>query len=175
VTFDIDANGIVNVSARDKGTGKEQRVQIRSSGGLSDKDIEQMLKDAERHAADDGKRKERVELKNRADTSIYQTEKNLMEHKDKLGKEDIDAIQADITALKTAAEKVRQRARARATRTHRTRPSARASAHARPPCALCRPLRLRADRRRRPSPRSRSPTSSRRSSRPRSRRSRSRR
>ncbi|KAG8464088.1 hypothetical protein KFE25_000256 [Diacronema lutheri] len=104
VTFDIDANGIVNVSARDKGTGKEQRIQIRSSGGLSDKDIEQMVQDAERHAGEDAKRKERVELKNRADTSIYQTEKNLMEHKDKLGQEDVDAINADIAALKKAAE-----------------------------------------------------------------------
>jgi molecular chaperone DnaK (HSP70) len=109
VTFDIDANGIVNVSARDKGTGKEQRIQIRSSGGLSDKDIEQMVQDAERHAADDAKRKERVELKNRADTSLYQVEKNLMEHKDKLGQEDIDAIRTDISALKTAAENVRAR------------------------------------------------------------------
>jgi len=105
VTFDIDANGIVNVSARDKGTGKEQRIQIRSSGGLSDKDIEQMLQDAERHAADDATRKERIELKNRADTSIYQTEKNLMEHKDKLGQEDVDAIRGDISALKEAAAK----------------------------------------------------------------------
>jgi len=104
VTFDIDANGIVNVSARDKGTGKEQRIQIRSSGGLSDSDIEQMVQDAERHAADDATRKERVELKNKADTSLYQTEKNLMEHKDKLQQEDIDAIQSDINALKAAAE-----------------------------------------------------------------------
>lgn len=107
VTFDIDANGIVNVSARDKGTGKEQRIQIRSSGGLSDSDIEQMVQDAERHAAEDQERKERVELKNRADTTLYQTEKNLMEYKDKLSKEDVDTIQQDIEAVKAVADKVR--------------------------------------------------------------------
>src|SRR3546814_16488881 len=79
VTFDIDANGIVNVSAKDKATGKEQQIRIQASGGLSDTDIDRMVKDAETHAAEDQKRKEVVEAKNTADSLIYTTEKTLAE------------------------------------------------------------------------------------------------
>ena len=75
VTFDIDANGIVNVSAKDKGTGKEQQIRIQASGGLSDADIEKMVKDAEAHAADDKKRKAQVEAKNHAEALVHSTEK----------------------------------------------------------------------------------------------------
>merc|ERR1711865_1193220 len=84
VTFDIDANGIVNVSAKDKATGQESNVQIRSSGGLSDADIEQMVNDAESFAADDKKEKAMIEAKNEADSSVYSSEKSYKEHKDKL-------------------------------------------------------------------------------------------
>src|SRR5690606_26676087 len=84
VTFDIDANGIVNVSAKDKGTGKEQQIRIQASGGLSDADIQRMVKEAEQHAAEDKKRREVVEAKNHADSLIHSTEKNLKEHGDKV-------------------------------------------------------------------------------------------
>eukprot|EP00303_Exanthemachrysis_gayraliae_P005226 CAMPEP_0206009170 /NCGR_PEP_ID=MMETSP1464-20131121/9087_1 /ASSEMBLY_ACC=CAM_ASM_001124 /TAXON_ID=119497 /ORGANISM="Exanthemachrysis gayraliae, Strain RCC1523" /LENGTH=653 /DNA_ID=CAMNT_0053382759 /DNA_START=28 /DNA_END=1989 /DNA_ORIENTATION=+ len=104
VTFDIDANGIVNVSARDNSTGKEQRIQIQSSGGLSDAEIEKMVSDAEQHKAADEERKERVELRNRADSTLYTSEKHLHEHKDHLSKEDVEEIQANISALKAATE-----------------------------------------------------------------------
>merc|ERR1719272_1696682 len=87
VTFDIDANGIVNVSARDKGTGKEQQIQIRSSGGLSDAEVEEMVKQAEAHAEDDKKKKEFIEQKNTADSLIYNTTKSLNEHKEKIDDE----------------------------------------------------------------------------------------
>src|SRR3546814_7340180 len=80
----IDANGIVNVSAKDKATGKEQQIRIQASGGLSDTDIDRMVKDAETHAAEDKKRKEAVEAKNTADSLIYTTERTLAEHGDKL-------------------------------------------------------------------------------------------
>ena len=85
VTFDIDANGIVNVQAKDKATGKEQPIRIQASGGLSEADIEQMVKDAEAHAAEDKKRKAAVEAKNHADALVHSTEKALAEHGDKVG------------------------------------------------------------------------------------------
>ena len=104
VTFDIDANGIVNVGAKDKATGKEQAIRIQASGGLSDADIEQMVKDAEMHAADDKARKEAVETRNQADGLIYTTEKNLAEYGDKVPAEEKAGIEEAIAALKTAME-----------------------------------------------------------------------
>jgi len=104
VTFDIDANGIVNVSAKDKASGKQQQIRIQSSGGLSDTDIERMVKEAEQFASADADRKAKVETKNEADSTIYNTEKTLMEHKDKVPQEDQDAIKADIAAVKAAME-----------------------------------------------------------------------
>jgi molecular chaperone DnaK len=102
VTFDIDANGIVNVSAKDKATGKEQQIRIQASGGLSDTDIDQMVQDAEEHAADDQKRKELVEARNTADSLIYSTEKTLEEYGDQIGVDDKSQIQTDLDALKEA-------------------------------------------------------------------------
>src|SRR3546814_2057784 len=84
VTFDIDANGIVNVSAKDKGTGKEQQIRIQASGGLSDSDIESMVQDAEKFADEDKKRREAAEAKNNAESLIYTTERELAEHGDKI-------------------------------------------------------------------------------------------
>ena len=104
VTFDIDANGIVNVGAKDKATGKEQAIRIQASGGLSDADIEQMVKDAEMHAADDRARKEAVETRNQADSLIYTTEKNLAEYGDKVPAEEKAGIEEAIAALRTAME-----------------------------------------------------------------------
>ena len=105
VTFDIDANGIVNVSAKDKATGKEQQIRIQASGGLSDGDIDQMVKDAEAHAEDDKKRREVVEARNVADSLIYSTEKSLGEYGDKVSPEDKEAIETELAALKSAIEK----------------------------------------------------------------------
>jgi molecular chaperone DnaK len=102
VTFDIDANGIVNVSAKDKATGKEQQIRIQASGGLSDTDIDQMVKDAEEHAAEDQKRKEMVEARNIADSLVYTTEKSLSEYGDKVGADEKGAIETDLAALKEA-------------------------------------------------------------------------
>src|SRR5213075_1358863 len=85
VTFDIDANGIVNVQAKDKGTGKEQQIRIQASGGLSEADIEKMVKDAEAHADEDKKRKAQVEAKNHAEALLHSTEKALAEHGSKVG------------------------------------------------------------------------------------------
>ncbi|HEU0161960.1 MAG TPA: molecular chaperone DnaK [Rhizomicrobium sp.] len=102
VTFDIDANGIVSVTAKDKATGKEQQIRIQASGGLSDADIEKMVKDAESHAADDKKRREAVEAKNQADALIHSTEKALGEHGDKVDAADKTAIEAALAALKDA-------------------------------------------------------------------------
>ena len=104
VTFDIDANGIVNVSAKDKGTGKEQQIRIQASGGLSDADIEQMVKDAEAHADEDKKRRESVEAKNHAEALLHSTEKQVEEHGDKLEPADKEAIEAASAELKTALE-----------------------------------------------------------------------
>eukprot|EP00742_Colponemidia_sp_Colp-10_P000610 GILJ01000668.1.p1 GENE.GILJ01000668.1~~GILJ01000668.1.p1 ORF type:complete len:480 (-),score=133.21 GILJ01000668.1:183-1457(-) len=105
VTFDIDANGIVNVSARDKATGKEQQITIQSSSGLSKNDIERMVNDAERYKAEDTKRKEMVEAKNEADSLIYSTEKSLSEHKDKISADVTELVNNAIKETKDALEK----------------------------------------------------------------------
>jgi molecular chaperone DnaK len=102
VTFDIDANGIVNVSAKDKGTGKEQQIRIQASGGLSEADIQKMVKDAEAHAEDDKKRKVQVEAKNRAEALVHDTEKSLAEHGSKIGDADRRAIENAMADLKEA-------------------------------------------------------------------------
>jgi molecular chaperone DnaK len=104
VTFDIDANGIVNVSAKDKGTGKEHQIRIQASGGLSDADIEKMVKDAEANAESDKKRREAVESKNQAEALVHSTEKSLKEYGDKVSAEDKQAIETALAELKTAAE-----------------------------------------------------------------------
>jgi molecular chaperone DnaK len=104
VTFDIDANGIVNVSAKDKATGKEQQIRIQASGGLSEEDIEQMVKDAEAHAEEDKKRKELIDAKNQADSLIYSTEKALGEHGEKIEASEKSAIETTIGELKSAIE-----------------------------------------------------------------------
>jgi molecular chaperone DnaK len=100
VTFDIDANGIVNVSAKDKGTGKEQQIQIQASGGLTDTDIEKMVDEAKTHADEDKNKKESVEIRNQADSMVYSTEKSLSEHGEKLDNQDKDNIQKTIDDLK---------------------------------------------------------------------------
>ncbi len=102
VTFDIDANGIVNVSAKDKATGKEQQIRIQASGGLSDSDIEKMVKDAQAHAEEDKKRRALVDAKNHADALIHSAEKSIKEHGDKIPSADKDAIERDVAALKEA-------------------------------------------------------------------------
>jgi molecular chaperone DnaK len=102
VTFDIDANGIVNVSAKDKATGKEQAIRIQASGGLNDKDIERMVREAEEHADEDKKKRELVDARNHADSLIHTTEKHLKEHGDKVAAADKDAIENDIKALREA-------------------------------------------------------------------------
>jgi len=104
VTFDIDANGIVNVSAKDKATGKEQQIRIQASGGLSEEDIEQMVKDAEAHAEEDKKRRELIDAKNQADSLIYSTEKALGEHGDKIEASEKSTIESTIAELKSAVE-----------------------------------------------------------------------
>lgn len=104
VTFDIDANGIVNVSAKDKGTGKEQQIRIQASGGLSDDEIENMVKDAEANADADKKRRESVEAKNQAEALVHSTESSLSEHGDKLDDETKSAIEGALADLKTALE-----------------------------------------------------------------------
>ena len=104
VTFDIDANGIVNVSARDKATNKEQQITIQSSGGLSDAQVEQMVRDAESHADADKQRKELIEAKNEADTLIYSADKNLSEHGDKVPAEVKDGIKEAQGNLRSAIE-----------------------------------------------------------------------
>jgi molecular chaperone DnaK len=100
VTFDIDANGIVNVQAKDKGTGKEQRIQIQASGGLSAADIEKMIKDAEAHAVEDKKRKEGVEAKNHGEALLHSTEKTVAEHGSKLGDAERRAIEDAMAGLR---------------------------------------------------------------------------
>ena len=99
VTFDIDANGIVNVSAKDKATSKEQAIRIQASGGLSETDIEQMVKDAEEHASEDKVRRELVEMRNQADALLHSTEKNVAEFGDKIPEDERNAIEADMAAL----------------------------------------------------------------------------
>jgi molecular chaperone DnaK len=102
VTFDIDANGIVNVSAKDKATNKEQQIRIQASGGLSEADIEKMVKDAEANAADDKKRREAVDAKNHGDALVHSTEKALSEHGDKVGEDERRAIEDAMSDLKEA-------------------------------------------------------------------------
>lgn len=102
VTFDIDANGIVNVSAKDKVTGKEQQIRIQASGGLSEDEIQQMLKDAEANAAEDAKRKELIEVKNQAESLINTTEKGLSDYGDKVSADEKSKIESDLAALKEA-------------------------------------------------------------------------
>ena len=102
VTFDIDANGIVSVSAKDKGTGKEQKIQIQASGGLSEEEIEKMVKDAEANKEEDKKKRESVDTRNQADTLIHSTEKNLKEHGSKITDAEKKAIEDSSSSLKEA-------------------------------------------------------------------------
>ncbi len=104
VTFDIDANGIVHVSAKDLGTGKEQSIRITASSGLSKEEIDKMVRDAEAHATDDKKKREAIEARNQADSLIYQTEKSLKEYGDKIGADDRKKIEDGIADLKKAVE-----------------------------------------------------------------------
>jgi molecular chaperone DnaK len=104
VTFDIDANGIVNVSAKDKGTGKEQKITIQASGGLSDEEIEKMVKDAEANAEADKQKREAIDTKNQADSMIHSAEKNLKEFGDKVSADEKTAIENDIKSLKESIE-----------------------------------------------------------------------
>src|SRR5207249_6640744 len=120
VTFDIDANGILNVHARDKATGKEQRIVIQSSSGLSDAEIKKMVKDAEEHAEDDRRRREEIEIRNHADSAHYQAEKLLREQGDKIPEqvriqvaEKSSAVKRaldanDLEAMKTSLEELQQ-------------------------------------------------------------------
>src|SRR5690606_37885246 len=100
VTFDIDANGLVNVSAKDKGTGKEQQIRIQASGGLSDSDIDQMVRDAEKFAAEDKQRREAAEAKNNAESLVHATEQQLAEHGDKIDASLKSEIEAAIATAK---------------------------------------------------------------------------
>jgi len=104
VTFDIDANGIVSVQAKDKATGKEQQIRIQASGGLNEGDIERMVKEAEANAEADKKRRETVEARNHAEGLVHSTEKNLAEHKDKIGAQEKGEAEAAIAAVKSAME-----------------------------------------------------------------------
>ena len=104
VTFDIDANGIVSVSAKDKGTGKEQKIQIQASGGLSDDEIQKMVKDAEANKEADKKKRETVDARNQADSLVFSTEKSLKEHGDKISAEEKKAIENGIADLKKSLE-----------------------------------------------------------------------
>ena len=105
VTFDIDANGIVNVSAKDKGTGREQKITITASSNMSDEDIEKAIKEAELHAAEDKERKEKVDTKNKAESTVYQTEKTLEEIGDKVAAEDTQPVKDALEKLKDAISK----------------------------------------------------------------------
>ena len=104
VTFDIDANGIVSVSAKDKGTGKEQKIQIQASGGLSDDEIQKMVKDAEANKEADKKKRESVDVRNQADSLVFSTEKSLKEHGDKVSVEEKKSIENGISDLKKSLE-----------------------------------------------------------------------
>jgi molecular chaperone DnaK len=104
VTFDIDANGIMHVHAKDKGTGKETSIRIESGSGLSKEEIENMQKDAEAHAEEDKKLKESIETKNRADALVYSTEKSLKEHGDKVDEDTRKSIEEALESLKKAIE-----------------------------------------------------------------------
>jgi molecular chaperone DnaK len=102
VTFDIDANGILHVKAKDKGTGKEQSIRIEGSSGLTKEEKERMMKEAEAHAAEDAKKKEEVDSRNAAETLVWTTEKMVADNKDKVKEEDKKDLEAKITELKTA-------------------------------------------------------------------------
>ena len=102
VTFDIDANGIVTVSAKDKTTGREQQITIRSSGGLAEDEIEKMVREAEMHAQKDQERKTLIDLKNNADTTIYSIEKSVSEYKDKVPSEVVSEIESAVADLRSA-------------------------------------------------------------------------
>jgi molecular chaperone DnaK len=104
VTFDIDANGIVHVSAKDLGTGKEQKIRIESSSGLSEDEINKMVKDAELHADEDKAEREKIEVRNQADNLVYSTEKSLKEYGDKISAEDKAAIEQASSELKSVLE-----------------------------------------------------------------------
>jgi molecular chaperone DnaK len=104
VTFDIDANGIVSVSAKDKGTGKEQKITIQASGGLNDEDIDRMVREAEENADADKARRELVDAKNQAESLIHSTEKSLEEHGEKVDPSTVEAIELAIAALKDELE-----------------------------------------------------------------------
>jgi molecular chaperone DnaK len=104
VTFDIDANGIVNVSAKDKGTGKEQKITITASSGLDESDIEKMVQDAEAHAGEDQERRKKVEARNQLDSLVYSTEKSLGEHKEKLGPDEVGKLESALEEAKKALE-----------------------------------------------------------------------
>jgi molecular chaperone DnaK len=114
VTFDIDANGIVNVSAKDKASGKEQQIRIQASGGLSEADIQRMVKEAESHAAEDRRRRELIEARNQADAAIYTAEKQLQENSDRAGEAERKAVEDAVATLREAVagedvERIRQR------------------------------------------------------------------
>jgi molecular chaperone DnaK len=102
VTFDIDADGILNVSAKDKATGKEQKIVIKASSGLNEDEIERMVKDAERFQDDDKRKREEIDVRNTADSLVYQTEKNLKEYKDKLDAGDVSRLESDMEGVRTA-------------------------------------------------------------------------
>jgi molecular chaperone DnaK len=124
VTFDIDANGIVHVSAKDLGTGKEQSIRITASSGLSKEEIEKMVKDAEAHAAEDKKKRELIEARNQADGLVYTTEKAVKEHGDKVDEATRKGIESALEELKKAmesddAEAIRQKTEALATASHK--------------------------------------------------------
>jgi molecular chaperone DnaK len=104
VTFDIDANGILNVSAKDLGTGKEQKITITASSGLAKDEIDRMVKDAQSHSAEDKQRREEIEAKNRLDGLIYSTEKTLAENKSKLDASDVTALESAIADARKALE-----------------------------------------------------------------------
>ena len=104
VTFDIDANGILNVSAKDKATGKEQSIRIEASSGLSDAEVDKMVNDAKKHETEDKNKREKIDMDNQAEQLIYQTEKNIDEYKDKLSKEEKKALEDAVSKVKTAKE-----------------------------------------------------------------------
>jgi molecular chaperone DnaK len=104
VTFDIDANGIVNVTAKDKATNKEQQIRIQASGGLSDADIDKMVRDAEAHAEEDKKRRALVDVRNQGEAMIHSTERSVTEFGEKIAASDKSTIEAAITSLKSALE-----------------------------------------------------------------------
>jgi molecular chaperone DnaK len=102
VTFDIDANGIMNVLAKDRATNNEQKITITSSSGLSKDEVEKMAKDAESHAAEDRKRRDEIEARNRADAMVYNVEKMLKEHREKIGEEEAQKVEASLKETKDA-------------------------------------------------------------------------